>query len=372
MIFRGARRRLREGPFISPAHSADENYGVIEQFDTSRQEGAGAAGSERLGAPRVRVAAEAIRDPLPSTTPTETSTTPESKGDTSLSPIRVRRGRRKVANVLTIDLEDWPVAVLGPHHDITGRVVTNTKEVLRILRWHGVRATFFVLTRVAEQYPDLIRMVCDDGHEIASHGHGHELVTRLTPAAFERDVARSVEVLTKVSGQKPIGYRAPAFSIVKETRWAGEILEKLGFEYDSSVFPIRHPRYGIADAPRCIHRWPSGRLIECPPATFRMFGRNLPIAGGGYFRLLPGRVVRTCIRAFNRRGDAAILYMHPYELDVEGLREHRRSGVRFGPWRHVTQGLFRSRIEHRLHRLLECFDFTTMQDMLASRDGAES
>lgn len=285
---------------------------------------------------------------------------------------RITSRRRRPVNVLTVDLEDWPVAVLGPHHDISGRVVTNTKEVLRILRWHNVRATFFVLTRAAEKYPDLIRMVRDDGHEIASHGHGHELVTRMTPDAFERDVSTSVEILERITGRRPVGYRAPAFSIVKETRWAGDILERLGFEYDSSVFPIRHPRYGISDAPRGIHPWPSGKLIECPPATFRLLGRNLPIAGGGYFRLLPGSVARTCIRSFNRMGHSAILYMHPYELDVEGLSEHHRDGVRFGPWRHLTQGLFRKRIEHRLHRLLESFEFVTMQEMLAERAGCHA
>lgn len=287
--------------------------------------------------------------------------------DADRGGIRKKQGRRRIANVLTIDLEDWPVAVLGTHHEISGRVVTNTKEVLRILRWHDVRATFFVLTRAAERFPDLIRMVRDDGHEIASHGHGHELVTRMTPEAFENDVATSIEILTRITGKRPVGYRAPAFSIVEETRWAGRILEKLGIVYDSSVFPIRHPRYGISGAPRGIHAWPDSSLIECPPATFRMMGRNLPIAGGGYFRLMPGPVARTCIRSFNRRGHSAILYMHPYELDVEGLRAHRRDGIRFGPWRHLTQGLFRDRIERRLHRLLESFDFVTMRQMLELR-----
>ncbi|GEM_PF-320057 len=362
---------------------------MIERFDTIRDAATDAGGAVRErplrppGATRNRPTGTPGRHveapvPVPDESDPQNPATPSSPtpnaSATELPERRARNvtgasvaSRRRVSNVLTVDLEDWPVAVLGPHHDITGRVVSNTKEVLRILRWHNVRATFFVLTRAAERFPDLIRMVRDDGHEIASHGHGHELVTRMTPAEFERDVATSVEILRKITGERPVGYRAPAFSIVNETRWAGEILERLGFEYDSSIFPIRHPRYGIADAPRDIHKWPSGRLIECPPATFRMFGRNLPIAGGGYFRLLPGSVARTCIRAFNRQGRAAILYMHPYELDVVGLREHRRDGVRFGPWRHLTQGLFRDRIERRLHRLLESFDFVTMREMLAAR-----
>jgi len=269
-----------------------------------------------------------------------------------------------VRNVFTVDLEDWPIAVLGPHHEISARVVDNTKQILRILRWHSVRATFFVLTKVAQRYPDLIRMVQDDGHEIASHGHGHELLTRITPARFEEDVTRSLDILTMLTGLRPLGYRAPAFSIVEETRWAGEILQRLGLRYDSSVFPIRHPRYGIAGAPCGFHRWPGLQLIEAPPATVQVVGRSLPIAGGGYFRLLPGRVVRTAITLSNRRRRPAVLYMHPYELDVDGIQEHRWDGLRFSPWRGMTQGLFRKRIEARLHRLLESFQFETLAEAM--------
>lgn len=277
-----------------------------------------------------------------------------------------------IRNVFTVDLEDWPIAVLGPEHEISGRVVDNTKQVLRLLRWHGVRATFFVLTKVAQRYPDLIRMVRDDGHELASHGHGHELVTRLTPDRFEDDVARSIDILTMLTGERPMGYRAPAFSIVAETRWAGEALQRLGFTYDSSVFPIRHPRYGIADAPREFHRWPGLNLIEAPPATLRVGGRSWPIAGGGYFRLLPGSFVRTGIWQRNRQRQPAVLYMHPYELDVDGIGIHRWDGVRFSRWRGLTQGMFRKRMEQRLHRLLESFRFETMAEAVSRWESATS
>ncbi len=270
-----------------------------------------------------------------------------------------------VMNVLTVDLEDWPVAVLGPHEPITGRVVENTLRLLNILQWHGVHATFFVLTRVAEAFPELIAQVREAGHEIASHGHGHQLLTRQTPAEFEYDVRRSAEVLGSLIGERPMGYRAPAFSIVRETRWAGPILSRLGFQYSSSVFPILHRRYGIATAPRGIHRWEECPLMECPPATVRVAGVNLPIAGGGYFRLLPGAVVRAAVRRLNRMGQPAILYVHPYELDVDGLTYHADHGVRIGPWRRMTQSLGRESIEDRLHRLLESFSFTTMRALLA-------
>lgn len=270
----------------------------------------------------------------------------------------------RLNNVLTIDVEDWPIAVLGPHHLISDRVLENTNRCLQILRWHQTKATFFVLTKVAQVHPDLIRRIHDDGHEIASHGHGHELLTHMTPRQFEIDVRRSIDVLVDCIGERPVGYRAPAFSIVDSTRWAGPILTDLGFEYSSSVFPIRHRRYGIAGAPRHIHRWPNCRLIECPPATYRALGVNLPIAGGGYFRLLPGHAVRAAVRRINRSGMPAILYVHPYEIDVDGVGFHKDCGTRVSPIRHLTQSLFRSRVERRLHRLLEQFRFTTMRDLL--------
>ena len=269
------------------------------------------------------------------------------------------------ADVLTIDLEDWPVAVLGPNQPVTDRVFDNTRRVLQSLQWHGVKATFFVLTCVAERFPELIREVHGAGHEIASHGHSHRLLTAMGPEEFRQDVGRSIDILEKIVGERPIGYRAPAFSIVGTTRWAGPILAEWGFKYSSSIFPIRHPRYGIPDAPRRIHRWKDCALIECPPATVRFLGCNLPVAGGGYFRLLPGPLARGGISAAHRGGHPAILYLHPYEFDVGGVGAHAASGVRIPIGKRLTQGLFRSRMEVRLHRLLERFQFTRLCDLLA-------
>ena len=269
-----------------------------------------------------------------------------------------------IANALTIDLEDWPVAVLGPEHQITHHVVENTKRCLQILQWHNVKATFFVLTRVAERFPDLIREVHAAGHEIASHGHRHELLTAINPERFRADVRQSVDIITNLVGERPIGYRAPAFSIVESTRWAGPVLANLGFKYSSSIFPIHHSRYGIPDAPRHIHRWKDCRLIECPLSTVRRFGRNWPVAGGGYFRLMPGLLAREAVRAVNRENLPAIIYVHPYEFDVGGIGAHKREGVKVGLRRHVTQQLFRNRMEGRLHKLLERFRFTSLRDLL--------
>ena len=271
---------------------------------------------------------------------------------------------RVIRNVLTIDLEDWPIAVLGPHHEITDRVVENTQRYLEILARHDVRATFFVLTKVAARFPDLIRTVHAAGHEIASHGHGHELLTDIDPRQFEADVKTSIEILRDIVGVRPIGYRAPAFSIVESTRWAGPILADLGFRYDSSIFPIRHRRYGIPGAPRRIHQWTNCRLIECPPATLSILGKHLPVAGGGYFRLLPGPLARAAIRRLNGDGLPAILYLHPYELDTRGIGAHKRDGLAVGPVRHLTQSLFRGRMEARLHRLLSDAPFVPMRELL--------
>jgi polysaccharide deacetylase family protein (PEP-CTERM system associated) len=269
-----------------------------------------------------------------------------------------------IVNALTIDLEDWPIAVLDPDHEVTGRVVENTLRCLQILRWHNVKATFFALTKVAEKHGDLIKEVHTAGHEIASHGHSHELLTRTTPRRFETDLLRSIDILACLTNRRPAGYRAPGFSIVQSTRWAGPILARHGFRYSSSIFPIHHRRYGIPDAPPWIHRWKDCDLIECPPATLRALGQNWPVAGGGYFRLLPGAVARFAIRRINRANLPAILYLHPYELDVDGVGFHKLQGTRVGPWRHLTQALFRSRMETRLHRLLEGFRFTTVDDLL--------
>jgi len=298
--------------------------------------------------------------PQPRFSPYRDAPSPRSTGD---GPSLVLSAT--LPNIFTIDLEDWPIAVLGPHHAITERVVENTKRCLHLLRWHRIRATFFVLTKVAEQYPDLIREIHASGHEIASHGHGHVLLTRLTPRAFESDVIRSIEILEAITGRRPIGYRAPGFSIVESTRWAGSILAGLGFRYSSSIFPIRHPRYGIARSARGFHRWADCDLIECPPATLSCLGLRLPIAGGGYFRLFPGPLARAAVRRLNQSGKPAVLYMHPYELDVGGVTRHVAAGLSVSPWRWLTQSLFRSRFEPRLHRLFESFVFETLAESVA-------
>jgi len=269
-----------------------------------------------------------------------------------------------MTNALTIDLEDWPQSVLDPRLPITDGVVGNTERVLALLDRFNVRATFFALGKVCERFPRLLPTIASAGHEIASHGYGHELIHTLTPEQFREDVRRSVEIIESQVGRKPIGYRAPAFSFTKQTSWAGPILSALGFCYSSSIFPIAGRRYGIADAPRGVHRWPTCDLIEFPLTTVRRFGRNLPVSGGGYFRLLPGAVASAAIREVNREGRPAVVYLHPYELAVNELSQLRHRGWRISPRMYLTQSLFRGRIAGRLSRLLTEFRLAPMAEVL--------
>lgn len=267
-------------------------------------------------------------------------------------------------NCFSIDLEDWGQSTLSPDAPLTDRVVTNTRRMLALLAEARVRATFFVLGKVAEKFPDTVREVHAAGHEIASHGYGHELVFRITPERFRADLVRSIEFIESVTGVRPVGYRAPAFSITKQSLWAPPILAELGFRYSSSVFPFAGRRYGIPDAPRFIHRWDSCDLLEFPMTTARLLGKNRPVCGGGYFRLLPGWMARAAIRTVNAEGHPAVIYMHPYEIDVHELRELKAAGWDIPPKLHFMQTLFRGRIEGRLRKLFRSFEFATMAELL--------
>ena len=169
---------------------------------------------------------------------------------------------------------------------------------------------------------------------------------------------RSLEIITRQTGRQPLGYRAPNFSLDCHTTWAGPILEELGFGYSSSIFPIAGRRYGIPDAPRFPYRWPNCDLIEFPLSTIRRCGHNLPICGGGYLRLLPGSIVCGALRELNAAGEPAVIYLHPYELDVTEPAELRRQGWPIGWKVYVTQSLFRGRVRGRLARLFEQFRFS--------------
>jgi len=269
-----------------------------------------------------------------------------------------------VLNAITVDLEDWGQAVIDPDCPVTPHVVDNLRRVLDLLNKLGVRATFFALGKVCERFPDLLPAVRDAGHEIASHGYGHQLVHHLTPEAFERDVRRSIEIIEAQTGCRPSGYRAPAFSITGKSLWAPAVLADLGFRYSSSVFPMRGRRYGLPQAPREPFRWPDCNLIEFPMTTLRLLGRNLPACGGGYTRLWPASIQSWAIRSLNRRNIPAVLYLHPYELAPGEVHSFLRRGLAIPRHKALMQELWRSRVADRIRRLADEFRFGPMREAL--------
>ena len=267
-------------------------------------------------------------------------------------------------NALTIDLEDWAQAVLDPSLPVTDRVVDNVRRLLDFLDAHGTRATFFALGKVCELFPQILPAVARAGHEIATHGYGHERVCELTPHAFAADLGRSIAIIESQTGRRPLGYRAPMFSFTSDSLWAGPILESQGIRYSSSIFPIRGRRYGIPDWPRYPGPWPNCNLIEFPITTYRILGRNFPICGGGYTRLLPSAILARAIRSTNRRRQPAILYLHPYELAVGEVAWFAKQGFPMSHARRVTQSLWRSRVAGRVSRLLREFRFGPVSTVL--------
>ncbi len=267
-------------------------------------------------------------------------------------------------NALTVDFEDWMQAHIDPDRPITPRVVDNVRRVLALLDEYQVKATFFVLGKVGDVYPDLVREVDRAGHEIASHGWGHRLVWQQTPEQFRADLRRSIEQIVALTGHRPLGYRAPAFSITKRSLWAGPVLADEGFRYSSSIFPIRKRRYGIPEAPRFPYRWEDCDLVEFPLTTARVFGRNIPVCGGGYMRLFPYAVLRRALHTVNRAGQPAVVYFHPYELDVSEVRVLQNQGYPIGRRVAFMKSLWRSRIEGRLRAALGEFQFAPMAQVL--------
>jgi polysaccharide deacetylase family protein (PEP-CTERM system associated) len=274
-----------------------------------------------------------------------------------------------IPNALTIDVEDYfQVSAFAPYIPRADwsrrecRVERNVQRILGLLAERDVRATFFTLGWVAERYPGLVRDIVAGGHELASHGYGHERASDLDRAAFREDVLRAKHVLEDVGGVAVKGYRAPSFSIGHGNLWALETLARTGHRYSSSIYPIAHDHYGMPDAPRFAHRTPQG-LLEVPATTLRAFGRNLPCSGGGYFRLLPYAATRWMIRRLNRvEHESAVFYFHPWEIDpaqprIAGIDAKTR-------FRHYVN---LGRNEAKLARLLADFRWGRMDDIFLDR-----
>jgi polysaccharide deacetylase family protein (PEP-CTERM system associated) len=277
------------------------------------------------------------------------------------------RPAETVVNAMTIDVEDYfHVSVFDgvvPRHTwdrLDSRVCGNTERLLQIFAESGVHATFFVLGWVAERFPSLVRQIAAAGHEIASHGYGHRLVYDLTTAAFRDDVRRSKDLLESATSSPVFGYRAPSYSVTPRSLWALDVLIEEGFRYDASIFPIYHDRYGIPASPRhpfLLQREYS--LLEAPASTVQWGPFNLPVAGGGYFRILPYAWTRWGIKRLNQLERApAIFYLHPWEIDP---RQPRLPASRLGQFRHYCN---LSKTETRLRALLSDFQFSTMVAVL--------
>ena len=268
----------------------------------------------------------------------------------------------RIVNAMTVDVEDYfhvsGFANVVRQEDwprFESRVEKNTRKLLDVFAEHKVSATFFILGWIAERDPGLVRDIDQAGHEVACHGYAHTLVYESTPGEFRQDLRRSKKILEDITGTRVAGYRAPSFSIVKSSLWALDILAEEGFQYDSSVFPIRRHRYGIPGAHRFPHRYQTRNgkgLIQFPISTYRALGCNFPVGGGGYFRLLPYALSRWAIRRLNDTEQRpAVVYIHPWELDPAQPRVHAPVVGRFRHYvnLHTTEG--------KLHHLLGDFSF---------------
>jgi|CXWL01.1.fsa_nt_gi polysaccharide deacetylase family protein (PEP-CTERM system associated) len=271
----------------------------------------------------------------------------------------------KPLNALTIDVEDWVQSVYDVDAPLTSCFIRNTHAVLELLARHDTHATFFVLGLAAEKSPELVRAIHAAGHEVQSHGFGHRLIRMQTPAQFRDDVRRSKLLLEDIIGQPITGYRAPAFSITRRTLWALDELADAGFEYDSSIFPVRMRRYGIGGLPAIPYRLrtPKGNeLTEIPVCSIRVGPFHLPAGGGGYLRTAPSWYTRRAIARMNQNGHPAVLYMHPYELAPREFVELSNAI----PWRtRIQQGFGRKTVAAKLKQLLTEFSFGTIRELLA-------
>ena len=279
----------------------------------------------------------------------------------------------RITNALTIDVEDYfQVSAMAPYirrdewDSRECRVERNVDRILALLDQHHTKATFFTLGWVAERYPAMVRCIVDQGHELASHGYGHQRASDLSEAEFFDDVQRAKGILEDIGGQAVQGYRAPSFSIGTGNLWALDTLLRAGYRYSSSIYPVKHDHYGMPDAPRFAHEVRPG-LLEVPPTTLRLFDRNLPSSGGGFFRLLPYSVSRWMLQQVNARdAESAIFYFHPWEIDAE---QPRVAGIdaktRFRHYVNIDRN------ERKLDRLLSDFRWDRMDKLFLNRCARE-
>ncbi len=280
-------------------------------------------------------------------------------------------------NILTVDLEDWFSVealneVLGP--DLWDKqesvVARNTYKILELFSVNEVRATFFVLGWIADRYPELIREVSAAGHEIACHSYHHQMVSSITPEQFRDDTKRAVDAIIDAGGQVPAGYRSPSWGMRRDMQWAFDILDELGFSYDSSIYPIRHDIYGDPDAPRSVFTVPlssGSSMIEIPATTVEVLKRRVAIGGGGWLRQFPYWFTRWGIKKLNRQGMPAMVYFHPWELDhdlpgsgfITNVLKNKGS---LKNWLRQYKNL--TTMETKIEKLLDDFDFIPIREYI--------
>lgn len=276
----------------------------------------------------------------------------------------MRNTGTNVANILTIDVEDWYMNIDISKWDLyENRVFESTNNVLNILNEYDTKATFFILGYVAEHFPELVQRIKNQGHEIATHGYSHKMITKQKPLDFKEDLLKSIKILEEITGNKVMGYRAPWFTIVKETAWAIDILKDAGLKYDSSVFPVKTHRYGLPNAPQFPYNISSKDLVvdnpkedflEYPLSVYRIpfLNINMPIAGGFYFRLFPYSFIKYALKNINKIGKSAICYIHPWELDPHQPR------IKELGWYHYYN---LPSMEKKFKRLLTDFEFESFR-----------
>jgi len=269
---------------------------------------------------------------------------------------------------VSIDVEDWYMGMDLPGaswDDRERRLDTGLELILSILEEHRVRATFFILGAVAEMHPKAVKKIADAGHEIASHGYSHTMVYRLSWDEFKEEVTRTDRLLSDITGAKPVGFRAPYFSITEKSLWALDILAENGYRYDASIYPGYNYRYGIPDAPDTLHRVPGSGLVEIPVSVMEIMGRRIGI-GGAYFRLLPLGMTLRGMRRRNASGKESILYLHPWEFDPNHPK------VKLPTLAKITHYTNLSRTAPRFQKLLTVCDGVPLRELVDTFEKGES
>jgi len=278
-------------------------------------------------------------------------------------------GNRNASHMLSFDVEEYfqveaaAIGGVGPEQwdSFQKRLAPCVDRILQLLSDYGASATFFILGWVVDRERDVVRRIAGAGHEIASHGMSHSMLHRLTPERFRSELIESRKSLEDISGRPVVGYRAPTFSITHRTAWAIDVLAETGYRYDSSIFPVRHDRYGVPDAPRFIHHAigpGGGKVLEIPPLTLRAMRMNWPVGGGGYLRLLPVSLIAHALKRARKAGWPGLIYLHPWELDPG---QPILPMGRLTRWRHRVN---LKKTDAKLRRLLQKFKFISVVESL--------